>query len=128
MAAQKGKPFNRPDLKPAGAAQAYKSVKARIERTTDDPLKTGETLIQDLLHEKAIELSRFANKVETPKDKLLEGNFASPMEADEAKVRHQIDLLMNRYGRNQQDVFHTNESVKLGRRVSRPKLKEPKVI
>jgi hypothetical protein len=61
----------RPDLKAAGAGYAYNAVKERIVKSSQDPLKIGETLALDLLHEKSHELSRFAERVESPKDLLL---------------------------------------------------------
>ena len=83
----------------------------------------------DLLHEKSHELSRFAEKVETPKDRLLEGNFKEPRLNDEDVVRRRIASLMRTYASEQPDSFHKNESVNnSGRRVRRPKLREPKVI
>ena len=81
------------------------------------------------MHEKSHELSRFAEKVETPKDRLLEGNFKEPRLNDEDVVRRRIASLMRTYAGEQPDSFHTNESVSnSGRRVRRPKLREPKVI
>lgn len=50
----------------AGVKEAYKSVTKRVKETSQDPLRLGETLILDLLHEKSHELSRFAVKVESP--------------------------------------------------------------
>lgn len=90
---------------------------------------TGENLAEDLLHEKALELSRFHEKVKTPKEKMLQGNYTEPTNDDEQTVRQQIANIMSTHGKNRNDDFHLNESVdRRGRRVRRPKLREPEVI
>lgn len=128
-ALEQGRTFVKPELAKAKAGSAYRSVRDRINKTTQDPLKTGESLAVDLLHEKSHELSRFAEKVATPKDELLEGNLLNPSNEDEQDVRSRISALMNKYASNQPDKFHMNESVdKSGRRVRRPKLMEPRTL
>lgn len=129
IAEDEGRAFISPDLVPAGAATAHKNVTERYAKITDDPLKTGENLAEDLLHEKALELSRFHEKVKTPKEKMLQGNYTEPTMDHEQNIRRRIDSIMSFYAENRNDDFHLNESVsKQGRRVKRPKLREPEVI
>lgn len=77
-------------LGPAGVESAYENVKERINQADDDKAKSGDGLVINLLHEKAQELSKFATKKETPKSKLMDGNYDEPTEMDEDKIRRQI--------------------------------------
>lgn len=53
-------PFGvRKDLMTSGTMSAYKNVIERIDQVEDDRVKSGDGLIENLLHEKAQELSRF---------------------------------------------------------------------
>lgn len=116
-------------MKKIGAYGAYKTVNDRI-KSVADPLQAGENLALDFLHEKSHELSRFAKPIDTPKEDLLGDNIAEPVVSNsEDEVRRRIAQLMETYAGNQPDKFHKNESVdRQGRRVVRPKLKEPRVI
>ena len=127
-AVKEGRPYVAPRFDIAGVEQAFETVVNRIIDTSADPLGKGETLMLDLLHEKSHELSRFAVKVATPVEKLLGSNMDEPTQADEQQVRRSIERLLQKYGQNKADQYHENESVKKGRRVVRPKLKEPEVI
>ena len=113
VAKEEGREFDvRKQLGPAGVKSAYENVKDRIRQTDDDVIKTGEGLVLNLLHEKASELSKFANKEQTPKQKLLEGNYDEPTEKNEARIRMKIQKLLADGGDNLPDDYHTNESVK----------------
>lgn len=65
-----GKPYKdiRANMGPAGVESAYQNVQERIKETDDDKIKTGDGLFLNLIHEKSHELSKFAEKVTTPKE------------------------------------------------------------
>jgi len=83
----------------------------------------------NLLHEKSHELSKFGRQEsKSAKEELLGDNYSSPTESNEQSIRNKIDRLLRKTEENQPDDFHTNESVKKGRRVRTPRLREPQVL
>jgi len=89
-------------------------------------------LFLNLVHEKSHELSKFAEKVTTPKEELLDGNYAEPTDTNEIRIRKKIQKLLDEAKGNEPDTMHANESVstatKRGRkvaRVPRAMLREP---
>lgn len=85
-AESKGINWKKPNLQPAGTEHAYNLVTERVRSTSTDPLKIGETLLEDLLHEKALELSKFAEKERGVKEELLGENFADPVSVETERV------------------------------------------